>query len=64
MHLHEIVAQLLAFPLGKPWARVIPNVKPRGASLNPGPLSLKGRRPSLRLPHPSGALTPLGRCQC
>ncbi|RXW20483.1 hypothetical protein EST38_g5346 [Candolleomyces aberdarensis] len=36
-----IVAQLLIFPLGKIWARVIPNVKIFGHELNPGPFSIK-----------------------
>ncbi|KAJ3508146.1 hypothetical protein NLJ89_g5912 [Agrocybe chaxingu] len=36
-----IVAQLLIFPLGRLWARVVPNVKIFGHSLNPGPFSIK-----------------------
>ncbi|KAF5375910.1 hypothetical protein D9615_008169 [Tricholomella constricta] len=36
-----IVAQLLVFPLGRAWARVMPNVKIFGVSLNPGPFSIK-----------------------
>lgn len=36
-----IVAQLLSFPLGKAWAKFLPNVKIFGVSLNPGPFSIK-----------------------
>ncbi|KAJ2933165.1 hypothetical protein H1R20_g3881, partial [Candolleomyces eurysporus] len=36
-----IVAQLLIFPLGKIWARIVPNVKIFGHELNPGPFSIK-----------------------
>lgn len=36
-----IVAQLLTFPLGRAWARIVPNVKIFGVSLNPGPFSIK-----------------------
>lgn len=36
-----IVAQLLSFPIGKAWAKFLPNVKILGVSLNPGPFSIK-----------------------
>jgi len=36
-----VVAQLLAFPIGRLWARVVPNVKIFGISLNPGPFNVK-----------------------
>ncbi|KAH8078046.1 OPT oligopeptide transporter [Cristinia sonorae] len=36
-----VVAQLLSFPIGRLWARIIPNVKIFGAELNPGPFSVK-----------------------
>ncbi|KAJ3477668.1 hypothetical protein NLI96_g10300 [Meripilus lineatus] len=36
-----IVAQLLSFPVGRAWARLVPNVKVFGVSLNPGPFSIK-----------------------
>jgi len=36
-----IVAQLLSFPVGRLWARIIPNVKIFGVSLNPGPFTVK-----------------------
>ena len=35
------MAQLLAFPLGRLWARFLPNVKIFGISLNPGPFNVK-----------------------
>ncbi|PPQ82231.1 hypothetical protein CVT24_012737 [Panaeolus cyanescens] len=35
------VAQLLIFPLGRLWARVVPNVSIFGAALNPAPFSIK-----------------------
>src|SRR6266545_5646227 len=37
----KIVAQLLIFPIGRLWARVMPNVKIFGAPLNPGLFSIK-----------------------
>ena len=37
----QIVAQLLSFPLGRLWARVVPNVKIFGVSINPGPFTVK-----------------------
>ncbi|KAI0248083.1 OPT oligopeptide transporter, partial [Lactifluus subvellereus] len=37
----SLVAQLLSFPLGCAWARVVPGVRIFGVSLNPGPFSLK-----------------------
>jgi len=36
-----IVAQLLTFPLGRAWARLLPNWSLFGISLNPGPFSIK-----------------------
>ena len=36
-----IVAQLLSFPIGKAWAKFLPNIKIFGVSLNPGPFSIK-----------------------
>ncbi|KAJ6532845.1 oligopeptide transporter [Mycena vulgaris] len=36
-----IVAQLLTFPLGRAWARLLPNVSLFGIHLNPGPFSIK-----------------------
>jgi OPT family small oligopeptide transporter len=36
-----IVAQLLSFPLGRVWAKFMPNVKIFGMSVNPGPFSIK-----------------------
>ncbi|KAG6829206.1 hypothetical protein H0H92_005335 [Tricholoma furcatifolium] len=36
-----VVAQLLAFPLGRAWARFVPNWKIFGVSINPGPFTIK-----------------------
>jgi len=36
-----VVAQLLSFPIGRSWARWLPNVKVLGISLNPGPFTIK-----------------------
>ncbi|KAF4622117.1 hypothetical protein D9613_009302 [Agrocybe pediades] len=36
-----IVAQLLIFPMGRLWARLVPNVKIFGIHLNPGPFTIK-----------------------
>ncbi|KAG6836671.1 hypothetical protein H0H93_005089 [Arthromyces matolae] len=36
-----VVAQLLVFPVGRAWARFLPNWKILGVSLNPGPFSIK-----------------------
>ncbi|KAJ8695684.1 hypothetical protein PTI98_008257 [Pleurotus ostreatus] len=36
-----IVAQLLSFPIGRLWARYVPNVRIFGKPLNPGPFSIK-----------------------
>ncbi|KAI0367875.1 small oligopeptide transporter [Pilatotrama ljubarskyi] len=36
-----IVAQLLSFPVGRLWARFMPNVKVFGVSINPGPFTVK-----------------------
>ncbi|KAF8452254.1 OPT oligopeptide transporter [Boletus edulis BED1] len=35
------VAQLLSFPMGQFWARVVPNWKIFGISINPGPFTIK-----------------------
>ena len=37
----QIVAQLLSYPVGRLWARVVPNVKIFGVSINPGPFTVK-----------------------
>ncbi|TDL22303.1 small oligopeptide transporter [Rickenella mellea] len=37
----NLVAQLLSFPVGRLWARVVPNVKIFGMPLNPGPFQVK-----------------------
>ena len=37
----QLVAQLLAYPLGRLWARAVPNVKIFGVQLNPGPFTVK-----------------------
>ncbi|KAF5319703.1 hypothetical protein D9619_008669 [Psilocybe cf. subviscida] len=36
-----IVAQLLIFPMGRAWARLLPNVKILGMEINPGPFTVK-----------------------
>ncbi|KAI0776983.1 small oligopeptide transporter [Trametes elegans] len=36
-----IVAQLLSFPIGRLWARFVPNVKVFGVSINSGPFTVK-----------------------
>ncbi|KAG2155226.1 OPT oligopeptide transporter [Suillus bovinus] len=36
-----MVAQLLAFPMGRLWAAVVPNVSVFGVRLNPGPFTIK-----------------------
>ncbi|KAF7291048.1 OPT oligopeptide transporter [Mycena chlorophos] len=36
-----IIAQLLSLPVGRIWARVVPNVKIFGVALNPGPFNIK-----------------------
>ncbi|KAH9917728.1 OPT oligopeptide transporter [Fomitopsis serialis] len=36
-----VVAQLLSFPIGRLWARLMPRVKFFGMSLNPGPFTVK-----------------------
>ncbi|KAF8966107.1 OPT oligopeptide transporter [Flammula alnicola] len=36
-----IVAQLMIFPLGRAWARLLPNIKILGLELNPGPFTIK-----------------------
>ncbi|KAG9221094.1 hypothetical protein CCMSSC00406_0005467 [Pleurotus cornucopiae] len=36
-----IVAQLLSFPIGRAWAKVMPNVTILGVPLNPGPFTIK-----------------------
>ena len=37
----QIVAQLVSFPIGRAWARWVPNVKILGVSLNPGIFTIK-----------------------
>ena len=37
----SVVAQLISFPLLRLWARLVPNVKIFGVSLNPGPFTIK-----------------------
>ncbi|KAG1878964.1 OPT oligopeptide transporter protein-domain-containing protein [Suillus subluteus] len=37
----SIAAQLLCFPVGRAWAKVMPNVRFFGVKLNPGPFSIK-----------------------
>ncbi|KAF5381591.1 hypothetical protein D9615_005535 [Tricholomella constricta] len=36
-----LVAQLLVFPLGRAWARLLPNTTIFGCEINPGPFSIK-----------------------
>ncbi|PPQ77833.1 hypothetical protein CVT25_015327 [Psilocybe cyanescens] len=36
-----IVGQLLIFPLGRAWARFLPNIKILGVEVNPGPFTIK-----------------------
>ncbi|KAJ7765070.1 OPT oligopeptide transporter [Mycena maculata] len=36
-----VIAQLLSLPLGRIWARTLPNVKIFGLELNPGPFTIK-----------------------
>jgi OPT oligopeptide transporter protein len=37
----QIVAQLLVFPVGRLWVRLLPNVRIFGCELNPGPFTIK-----------------------
>ena len=37
----QIVAQLLSLPVGRAWAKFMPNYKIFGVSLNPGPFTVK-----------------------
>jgi hypothetical protein len=37
----QIIPLLLSFPIGRAWARYVPNVSLFGAELNPGPFTLK-----------------------
>lgn len=37
----SIAAQLLSFPVGRAWAKVVPNVRIFGVKMNPGPFSIK-----------------------
>ncbi|EGO23107.1 hypothetical protein SERLADRAFT_371352 [Serpula lacrymans var. lacrymans S7.9] len=37
----SIVAQLLSFPVGRAWAKVVPNWRIFGVPLNPGPFTIK-----------------------
>ncbi|KAH7920260.1 OPT oligopeptide transporter [Leucogyrophana mollusca] len=36
-----VVAQLLSFPIGRAWARFVPDLKIFGVSINPGPFTIK-----------------------
>ena len=36
-----LVAQLLSFPMGRAWARFMPNVTVFGVAINPGPFTIK-----------------------
>lgn len=36
-----LVAQLIAFPIGRFWARIVPRISIFGHSLNPGPFTIK-----------------------
>ena len=38
---HQLVAQLVSYPIGRLWAHFVPNVKVLGVSLNPGPFTIK-----------------------
>ena len=38
---HQLVAQLLSYPLGTAWARFVPKVKVFGISINPGQFTVK-----------------------
>jgi hypothetical protein len=56
----QLVAQLVAFPVGRVWARVVPNVKVFGHSLNMGPFTIKEHvRPYVRFFRETSALIPL-----
>ncbi|KDQ58270.1 hypothetical protein JAAARDRAFT_57989 [Jaapia argillacea MUCL 33604] len=37
----SLVALLLSFPLGRAWARLLPNIRVLGVSINPGPFTVK-----------------------
>lgn len=41
VNISQLVPLLLTFPMGKLWARYVPNVSLFGISLNPGPFTLK-----------------------
>ncbi|KAJ6475755.1 small oligopeptide transporter [Mycena vitilis] len=41
VNIGPIVAQLIAFPIGRTWARWVPNVALFGVPLNPGPFTIK-----------------------
>ncbi|KAG1850523.1 OPT oligopeptide transporter protein-domain-containing protein [Suillus tomentosus] len=41
VNISSIAAQLLSFPVGRAWAKVVPNVRVLGIQLNPGPFSIK-----------------------
>ncbi len=38
---NQLVAQLLIFPVGRLWARTLPNVSVFGVQINPGPFTVK-----------------------
>ena len=37
----KLVAQLLVFPIGRAWVRIMPTVRILGLELNPGPFTIK-----------------------
>lgn len=37
----QLVAQLMVFPIGRAWARIVPSIKIFGHSLNTGPFTIK-----------------------
>lgn len=41
VNISGIAAQLLCFPVGRAWAKVVPNVRIFGVRMNPGPFSIK-----------------------
>ncbi|KAH7908750.1 OPT oligopeptide transporter [Hygrophoropsis aurantiaca] len=41
LQLTGVVGQLLSFPMGRAWARFVPDVKIFGVSINPGPFTIK-----------------------
>lgn len=41
VYLSNLFAQLLSFPIGRIWAKLMPNVSVFGVALNPGPFTIK-----------------------